>query len=264
MSRGMFHQVAHAIGSRLLFRSWAEARLLWDAVVRVTHGRVAMALMPNHIHLIHPRDVRVVLAAGLASYAQAMNHRRGEHGPLFERLPEPQVIKGEQKLRIQIRYVHLNPCRASLVTDPFAWAFSTHRDSCGLAVPTVVTRQHDAAGFHKFVSSDTYVAVDGTEFPGVVRGTDDPRLVLNAVSALTRTPVAGLLRRGPARTLFLRAAVDLCPRVGMTAIGACVDVRRNAVLRASVGIHDPAVRVVARILGDPRFAALHDRPLQFR
>ena len=90
----------------------------------------------------------------------------------------------------------------------------------------------------------------------------EPQVVLAAVSALTRTPLSAMRRRGPARALFLRAAIELCPRVPHPAIAAMVGVHRNTVLEAS-RFDDPNVQVVARVLGDPRFAPLHDRRLSW-
>lgn len=52
-----------------------------------------------------------------------------------------------------------------MVTDPLSWAFSTHRDACGLALDPVRKRVPDVHRFHRYVSADPTVAVDGTLLP---------------------------------------------------------------------------------------------------
>src|SRR5262245_50519672 len=144
----MFHLVARSLGGEPLFRTWGEGRRLWDDVVRAAPDLAALVIMPNHLHLIHPHDVRRRLAAALSGFARRSNHADGRVGPRFEKIPRPQLLVDRQKVSRGIRYALLNPCRSSLAKDPLAWPLSTHRDACGLAVPSVVARVHDVERFH--------------------------------------------------------------------------------------------------------------------
>lgn len=90
----------------------------------------------------------------------------------------------------------------------------------------------------------------------------EPHQVLAAVSAVTRTPLAGLRVRGRARTLYFQAARALCPTASAARIGAEVDADPNTVLQAAAR-RGPGVDVVARVLGDPRFPLLHDGRLSW-
>lgn len=255
----MFKLVARTKAHRLMFRTWGEAHHLWDVVLAATPGRVALVLMPDHLHLVHPRDVRCELAAALAGYTRSRNQQHGRTGPLFDTLPEAEALADAAKVRRQIRYIHLNPCRGKLVRDPLSWPFSTHRDACGLALPPVVRVVRDIARFHHYVSADPDVSVDGTELPPLTPRAANPLAVLQAVSAVTRTNMRRLVRRGAARSLYLRAAVELCPDATYRTIGQLVHVEKLAVLRAARPL-DGAVSAVSRALDDPRFQALHDRP----
>jgi hypothetical protein len=256
----MYHLVAGSIGDRVLFHHWGEALWLWDAVLHGIPDPVAFALMPTHVHVIHRKDVREQLAAALAGFTRARNHARGERGPLFRPLPPAEVLESADKISRQIRYVHLNPCRDRLVGDPLTWPFSTHRDACGLAVPRVVPRVNDPDRFHRHVSSDPDCRVDGTELPTRTTGSWTPHDVLRAVSAVTRSTRSMLSQRGPARALYLRSATELCPRATRDVIGKIVGVKREAVLRATK-VPDPNVHIIARVVGDLRFRALHERTL---
>ncbi len=258
----MLQMVARGIGGRVLFRNWCEARVLWDCVVRSTPGLVALVLMPNHLHLVHPVDVRRRLAAGLSGYCRWRHAKRGETGNVFEPLPPPWPLADQQKIRRYIKYTHLNPSRASLIKDPLLWPFSTHRDACGLAMPAVVPRAHDVPRFHKYVSSDPFVVLGGTELPGVTLEVKDPSQVLRAVSALTRTCLDRMKRRGRPRALYLRAARELCPTATHAHIGSLVGVSERTAQRGA-SADDPTWRLVQRVVGDPRFPALDDRRLRW-
>lgn len=256
----MLHFVARARRGRLLFVDWTEARALWDRTVRGCPGLLALVLMPDHLHLLHELDVRDRLAQAIAACAQWRNRRRGERGPLVERLPAAdRALQGDKRARA-LRYVHLNPCRARLVDDPLSWPFSTHRDAVGLATFPVVPAHPDPTWFHAYVSSDPTVRVDGTELPTWSVATTSAAQVLHAVSASTRTPLPAVACRGSARSLYLRAARTLTADPHAT-IGLGVGVSRSAVL-GSPAREDARVRAVARVIGDPRLAPLYDGDLR--
>lgn len=264
----MLHYAPRALPGRLLFVDWFEAAALWACVVRAAPGLRALCLMPDHFHLLHDdAELRLRLAAALSGYTRWLNGRRGPGGALFRPLEEPDRALEGDKQRRSVRYVHLNPCRARLVADPLAWPFSTHRDAVGMAAFPVVARRTDAPGFHRYVSSDPTVNVDGTELPTVSVAVPDAGQVLYATSAVTRTPMRALSERGPARDLYLRAARTLTPTPHRE-IARAVGVSRHSVLRARPR-EDGAVRAIARAVADPRFAPLfpvdlRDRPGWFR
>jgi REP element-mobilizing transposase RayT len=252
----MFHHVARTRHHQRLFDTWAEGVDLWRRVCGACPGLVALVVMPDHLHLLHALDVRRALADALGRYARAYHARRGTGGALVEPLPEPGWLADAEKIRRNVRYIHLNPCRAKLVSDPLAWPLSTHRDAVGIAVPPVVRPRPDPIRFHAYVSGDPHVNVEGTELPGRSLRADNVIDVLHATSAVCRVPLGDLHRRGDARTLYLRTAIELCPDAPHAEIGAAVGVSRATTYRA--GASDPAVRVVARAVGDPRFQPLWD------
>jgi REP element-mobilizing transposase RayT len=257
-----FHLVAKSLERRLLWRTWAEARVLWDAVVRATPGRIAIVLMPDHLHLVHPLDVRTPLAAALSGFTRWRHRACGGEGRLCAPVWSEDVAD-ETKLRILVKYVHLNPCRSGLASDPLAWPFSTHRDACGLALPAVVPQARYVAGFHRFVSSDPFVVIGGTPLPDGAVAVHEPFAVLEAVSALTRTSLSQLRLRGSvARSLYLRAAFVLAPTAPRRAIGDLVGASRDGAARAAARSKGD-VQLVAKVLSDERFPALHTRPLEW-
>lgn len=254
----MFHHTFRSRPHALLFTDWEEAEYLWTALVGAAPGLAAACLMPDHGHLLHPtRDLRRRLGAVLSGYIQWRNHRRGSSGPVLRPIDVGHPIPGELKRRRNVRYVHLNPCRAGLVTDPLAWPFSTHRDATGLVVVPVRSVHPDPARFHEYVSMDDQAATCG--LPGGAMQASLEQ-VWGATSAGLRVPESAMCRRGPARSLFLQSARALT-EASIREIAAFAQVGPATVARSDAQ-RTSAVRVVERLLGDPRFPALHDGDLR--
>ncbi len=259
----MNHLVAHSLPGTLLFHDWVEAAMLWDALVVGLPGAAALCLLPNHVHGLHPTATAEDLRPVLSGFARARNARRGESGGVWERpIPDAEPIGGTDKVRRQERYVHLNPPRGKLAPCPLGWAFSTHRDAVGLAAFPVRKPARDVHEYHRYVSSDPSVAVQGTLLPTAPYGDPTVESVLHAVSAVARTPLSLLARRGRARTLLVRSLRTLTP-ASLAEIADLAQVSRSTVLRMRPG-RDRAVNVVSAVVGDRRFGALLDEDLQHR
>jgi hypothetical protein len=174
---------------------WRRLRIRYPACL-------ASVLMPNHLHLVietrSPREARRILAIELRAFT-----RRWFPGKqLWATVDEPELIPDRRHLRRVIRYVHLNPCRAGLVSDPLQWEWSTHRDAVGAAFPPwldlgALRRVWGcgagafASDFHRYVSGDPTVRVEGTALP-LARG---GALVLSPELAVTAVCRAGRIDR---------------------------------------------------------------------
>jgi REP element-mobilizing transposase RayT len=90
----------------------------------------AWALLPNHAHLVvrtGARPLPRVMRSLLTGYAGAFNRRHKRTGHLFQNRYKSIVVEEEPYLRELVRYLHLNPLRAGVVTslaalDRYAWA----------------------------------------------------------------------------------------------------------------------------------------------
>ena len=108
----------------------------------------AYCLMPNHVHLL-TRTTTAPLDRFMQclqqSYTQWYNRRHGQVGHVFQGRYKALPCATDEYLVTLVRYVHLNPVRAGLVTRPEEYRFSAHRaylagDSTGLVDPTPVLR----------------------------------------------------------------------------------------------------------------------------
>lgn len=258
----MDHLVAHALDGTLLFRTHEEARALFDLVVATFPDAVAFCVMPDHVHIVAPSGGWDRLRHLVSAYARWRNARRGECGKVWRPVPPPEGLPDSQHLRRTVRYVHLNPCRAGLAADPLAWPWSTHRDATGFAVPPVREREHEPGRFHRWVSGDPSVAVDGTILPEGAWGTVRFEQVRDAVAGVSRLPASALTRRGPARTLALTAAWVLDVRDARM-LAEELQIALSGVYRTVEGApprslthRHPALHACVRAVGDPRFEAL--------
>lgn len=108
------------------------------------------------------------------------------------------------------------------------------------------------------------VAVEGTLLPcggGQVVSVEELQGLSAAVSAVTRTPLEMMGTRGPARSLLLRSAACLSP-LPLETLARELETSRPTLQRARARGLSPQVRMVERVLGDPRFAALDDFDLR--
>jgi putative transposase len=80
----------------------------------------AWALMPNHVHMLirtGQTPVSTVMQRLLTGYSVGFNRRHKRHGHVFHNRFKSILCQEEVYLLELVRYIHLNPLRAGLVTD---------------------------------------------------------------------------------------------------------------------------------------------------
>ncbi len=245
----MYHFVARTrIG--LLAGSPEHAQALWERLRPLSMDCEALCLMPNHIHLLTPHPCREALAQVLAGHVRSLNRSGAVR---LERVPKCSPCSDRRKVRRQARYIHLNPCRARLVSDPLAWAWSTHRDCLGLAARPLRAPVRDPARFHSYVSADPSVGTLGSELPG---RRPEPELeeLRAAVSEWLRVPMHHTQKRTPARRLWLGAAKAVVP-CSDAELARRVGVHRSSLSRTPA-LARSELAPLLRMAGDPRFPGL--------
>ena len=93
---------------------------------------LAYCLMPNHYHMLIRQDKDIPIYHFIRtlfnSYVQAVNKQQGRKGSLFEgRFQYVHVDKDEYLFHL-CRYIHMNPVKAKLVSQPVEWPYSNYRD----------------------------------------------------------------------------------------------------------------------------------------
>jgi putative transposase len=80
----------------------------------------AWALLPNHVHLLLRTGtvpISTVMRRLLTGYAVTYNRRHQRHGQLFQNRYKSILCQEDPYLLELVRYIHLNPLRAKVVSD---------------------------------------------------------------------------------------------------------------------------------------------------
>jgi REP element-mobilizing transposase RayT len=132
----LHHIVIRGIERRKIF--WDDAdrddflERLGDLLKQTRTPCYAWALIPNHVHLLVRTglvSLATVMRRLLTGYAVRFNRRHRRHGHLFQNRYKSFLCQEDPYLLELVRYIHLNPVRAGLVTDLKElkeYAFSGH------------------------------------------------------------------------------------------------------------------------------------------
>ncbi len=109
--------------------------ILAQVVVRYNWICHAYCLMDNHFHLL-VETVDANLSSGMRQlngvYTQAFNRKHNKVGHLFQGRFKSIHVERETHLLELCRYMVLNPVRASMVTSPGKYAWSSYKATAGL------------------------------------------------------------------------------------------------------------------------------------
>jgi len=116
---------------------------------------LAWALMRNHVHLLFfsgPTGISKFMRRLLTGYALRYNRRHRRSGHLFQNRYKSIICEEESYLLELVRYIHLNPLRASVVKsmgglDHYPW--SGHRVLMGKGKNDWQEREYVLHQFHK-------------------------------------------------------------------------------------------------------------------
>ena len=120
----LHHVMVRGIERTALFRDDGDRDAFMTRVAALADAGAltvfAWALLPNHAHLLVrtgsrplPRSMRALLTG----YAGAFNRRHKRVGHLFQNRYKSIVVEAESYLLEVLRYLHLNPLRATMVPD---------------------------------------------------------------------------------------------------------------------------------------------------
>ena len=213
------HLVARMLPGHAWLLTGASPAWLWSRLRAGSPQALGAVFMPNHLHMVIETEDP---AATHRRLIRTLTWHRRSFSPrcrCWEQVPPPEPIVGLRKLRRQLRYVALNPCRAGLAPDPMAWLWSTHRDAIGAVADPWPPDEGLAPfvagsveGWHRYVSSDPSVSPVGSPLPCPAEPASIPTYPLGrirrAAAAAFRAGLFEVSRRGPARQVFVQLATE--------------------------------------------------------
>lgn len=115
-----------------------------EALDRYSCRLHAYCWMNNHIHAavqVSHRPLSEFMCWSASRYARFINLKRGRTGHLFERRHKAILVRDDAYLLELVRYIHLNPVRAGLVSAPENYLWGSHRAYLGTqTIKWVTTR----------------------------------------------------------------------------------------------------------------------------
>ena len=119
-------------GNSIFFEDMDRSKfflLLQEGIERFNHRVHAYCLMSNHLHLIvQVGDIplsRIIQNLSFR-YTRYINFRKNQTGHLFQGRYKALLLDADAYLLQLTRYIHNNPVRAKMVTEPSAYGWSSH------------------------------------------------------------------------------------------------------------------------------------------
>jgi REP-associated tyrosine transposase len=142
---GLYHLITRGNNRRRVFGDEDDyqkmLKLIGDTKRKLPFYLYAYCLMPNHIHLLVERQqeaISRIMQRVLTSYSRYYNRKNARVGHLFQKRYKAILCQSDPYLAELIRYIHLNPVRAKIVSDPAAFRYSSHRAYLGMDEPWLV------------------------------------------------------------------------------------------------------------------------------
>ena len=120
----MHHIICRGIERRRIFYDHADRddfiKRLSTILSDTSTPCYAWALIPNHFHLFlrtGAAPIATVMRRLLTGYAVSFNRRHRRHGHVFQNRYKSILCQEDPYLLELVRYIHLNPLRASVVSS---------------------------------------------------------------------------------------------------------------------------------------------------
>jgi REP element-mobilizing transposase RayT len=142
---GLYHVITRGNNRRQIFDCAADYQkflsLLSAQKTKLPFFLYAYCLMTNHVHLLLERQASAVgriMHRILTGYAQYYNRRYRRVGHLLQGRHKAILCQSERYLCELVRYIHLNPVRARMVSQPEDYEYRSHRAYLGVAPAGIV------------------------------------------------------------------------------------------------------------------------------
>lgn len=129
---GIYHVMVRGIGQQDIFHERDDFHRYLETVKKISLESgvsvLGYCLMTNHVHLLlreNDDDISVFMKRLGVSYAYWYNWKYERVGHVFQDRFKSECVEDDAYLLTVIRYIHLNPIKASLVSKPEEYEWSS-------------------------------------------------------------------------------------------------------------------------------------------
>lgn len=140
---GYYHVILRGNHREPIFATGGDRRVLdeivGDVLARFDTRAHAYCWMTNHLHLllqIGNRRLGDVMQRIAMRYSRYRHQQMRTTGHLFERRYIAKLVDVDAYFLVLLRYIHLNPVKALMVSDPTQYPWSSHRSYLGIESTT--------------------------------------------------------------------------------------------------------------------------------
>ena len=134
-SSGLYHVVLRGINKQVIFECEDDYIVFLNTLRRyrekADYRIFAYCLMSNHVHILMKtgtESVSLALKRICCSYVYWYNQKYERSGHLFQSRFHSEPVESRRYLLAVLRYIHLNPVKAELVTAPENYRWSSYKD----------------------------------------------------------------------------------------------------------------------------------------
>lgn len=131
---GIYHVILKGMDGRSLFYDGEDRNVFMDKLRRAQEiGGLevyAYCLMDNHVHLLvkEGEELGISIKRITVGYVLFHNKKYGRTGHLFQNRYHSEVVADDRYLLAVTRYIHRNPVKAHLVSDPAEYPYSSYKN----------------------------------------------------------------------------------------------------------------------------------------
>lgn len=155
---------------------------------------LAYCLMGNHFHFaikVENTPLSRIMHRLLTTYVLGFNARHERDGHLFQARYKSFLCLDDAYLIALIRYIHMNPVRAGLTSNPGDWSWSSHREYAGRADDGLSDTRLFCAAVNDTNNHENWTAGANADFePWPQAGTTPPLLRTEPESAASLDALA--------------------------------------------------------------------------
>ncbi len=144
----LYHVIVRGNNKQVVFSGDDDYRLFQKVLAGTAEKYpfllYAYALMPNHVHLmieVGEEPLSRVMQSMLTSFVRSINKKHERIGHLFQGRYKAIVCGKDSYAMELVRYIHLNPVRAGIVTAPEEWRWSGHGEYAGTDSTSIISPQ---------------------------------------------------------------------------------------------------------------------------